>query len=780
MKRILSVLLLLTMLFSAAACSPAEAPATAPTPAPEITAKSATAEAQGFGGAVSVTVTVEGDTLTNVTATGDSETEGVGSRAIDELPAAMLEAGTVEVDAVSGATVTSAAVLLAAKAAYAEATGTAVKLATAMKAGTYTGEGIGYFLGEKVKVDVTVDESKITAIDVSLENGETKPILQSVIDLMVPRMVQAQSVAVDAITGATVSSNAVRTAVTEAVTAALVAGGSDAAAISAFQTVPAKVTGVTETIDTDVLVVGMGGSGTTSAVRAAETMQAAGKEVSVLAIDKAGKYGGTSSVTTEMMAINPTKIQAEFNNGDDFIDKAAMRKAWLAYTEGDAKTEMVDLMLDNSGSALDWLFYEQGFVFSTDPKVGFTPSDVYRCKYQYMPNDTGANKTFIGEYYDKIYKHYTELGGKYMLETEAYELIYDAASNTITGVKARNMDGTEYIINAKAVILATGGFAGNGEMETKYLSNEYYPLSGVWNQLGMKQNDGKMLQAAIGIGAGTYNIGISPMVHMAGVPITLTNYETHPIEGRLGRFTGRQAAWSEGDIPLNMVVAPNSLAVDANGARFASETGVAMLDPWKAGPKFYSIWSNDQVQYIKTKGFDYTDEMVAAAFLGFQATIPKNTPMALIEDVLADGIEAGFICKADTLADLAAQLGMDAATLENTVAAYNGYCETGVDGEFGKPAEYLDTIGAGPYYAVTGTSFCYSTCGGLDINERFNVLKEDGATPINGLYAVGTDSMGVLFTEKKPYVTFGGAAQGWSYTSGYLCGKIVAEAVMGG
>ncbi len=65
---------------------------------------------------------------------------------------------------------------------------------------------------------------------------------------------------------------------------------------------------------------------------------------------------------------------------------------------------------------------------------------------------------------------------------------------------------------------------------------------------------------------------------------------------------------------------------------------------------------------------------------------------------------------------------------------------------------------------------------GLDIDINFNVLQVDGKTPVNGLYAIGTDSIGVLFTEKKPYVTYGGAAQGgWAYTSGYLCGEIVAN-----
>jgi len=649
-----------------------------------------------------------------------------------------------------------------------------------MVPGTYTGSGQGFYLGEDVQVSVTVDENSILDIEVSRDNGESPTILQSVIDKMVPRIIEHQSVYVDTITGATASSGAVRHAVIDALTKALEAGGSDASAISAFQKEIDKVTDVTETINTGVLVVGMGGSGTAAAMRAAEIMHEADPDnVQVLAIDKAGKYGGTSSHTTEMFAVNPPKFQQEHNKGKDYMDKAGMRQAWLEYTEGDAKMDIVDLLLDNSGRALDWLIYEHDFKFAT-PMRGFTEEDIYECKYQYLPNDIAYNKDSIGKYFDGIYEDFIALGGEYMLETEAYELIYDDATNTVKGVKARSYDGTEYEIYADAVILATGGFAGSGEMTTKYLSNEYYPLKGEWKMYGMKQNDGKIIEDAIEKGAGTYNIGMCPIVHMAGTPTFLTQFEKHEVPGETGFFTGRPAVWSPADIPLNMVVAGDSLAVDTEGKRFAAETNLMMLDPWKAGPYYYSIWSNDQVQRIKEEGFtkEWIGLPVGLEFLGYQYPIPRNTPLPEIDEVLQAGIDADFVFKADTLTELAELINADPTTLEQTVAAYNGYCDAGNDPEFGKPADYLEKLGEGPYYAIVGAPYCYSTCGGLDIDINFNVLQVDGKTPVNGLYAIGTDSIGVLFTEKKPYVTYGGAAQGWAYTSGYLCGEIVAKSVI--
>ena len=669
----------------------------------------------------------------------------------------------------------------AAKAALNKARGTSAgAAAVSMKPGTYTGYGLGFRLFENIAVNVSVDEKSITAIDVSKDNGETKPILQSVIDKMVPRMLEQQSIGVDSITGATASSNAVRTAVTQALTEALKAGGSSPSAIEAFKKKAPKASGKAQVIDTDILVVGMGGSGITAATRAAEILHAEKPEnVRILVIDKAGKYGGTSSVTSEMFAINAPEFQQKFNDGKDYVDKAQLRKAWMAYTEGDAKPEIVDLLLDNSGKVVDWLMFKHGYKFST-PKRGFTDSDVYEVKYQYLPNDTGTKEYAItGSYFDGIVKDYTALGGKYMLETEAYELIYDKKSNTVKGVKARSYDGSEYEIRARAVILASGGFAGNGDMEIKYLSDKYYPLKGKWNQYGMHQNDGKMIAAAIDLGAGTYNIGIPPMVHVAGTPAFLTQFEKNKIPGVIGRMTGRTATWTSGDIPLNMVIAANSLAVDGNGERFTSEMGVGMLDPWKAGPRYFSIWSAEQVEKIKEEGFKVPSEGPGTAYLGHQTTIPANTPLPNAFEVLDAAVKAGFVYKADTLADLAKQINVKAGTLEKTVSTYNTYCETGKDLSFNKPAKFLDAIGKGPYYAVVGAPYCYSTCGGLNIDLNFKVLQSDGKTPVNGLYAVGTDSMGVLFTEKKPYVTFGGVAQGWAFTSGYMAGEEIAKSVLG-
>lgn len=729
-----------------------------------------TSTAAGFGGEITVSMTFDANEILEVNVTGDKETEGIGSNAVANLPALILEAQSGEVEAVSGATISSKAIIQAVEDCILQAKGEEKALeAVKMKPGTYTAYAESFQQGDGLNVSVTVNETEIVSIEVDMENtSDTPTVLQSAVDRLIPRMVEYQSVSIDAVTGATASSNAIKSAAEQAVAEALEAGGSDASAIENFY-VSIPKTDKEETLETDILVIGMGGSGTAAAVKAAEC------GAKVLAIDKAGRYGGTTGLTTEGLFVNPERFQEEHNNGQDYTDPDVLYNDWVAYGEGDSKPEIIHRMVYESGQVLDWLNYDHGYKVS-EPSTGFTPTDVYVTKYQWLPNDIMYNKDVLGQYFDGLWSDFEELGGTYMLETEGYALIYDEASNTVTGARARNVvDGTEYVINAKAVIDATGGFAGNAQMELELLRNDYYPLNGVWKLFGSHQNDGKMMQAAMDIGAGLYNESIPPEVHNSGTEKWITTaFEKNYIEGQVGEETGRPAFWSAGDLPANMGWSADSLAVGADGKRFTTETEVSFLGPWASGPNYYSIYSSTQIDKLAASGFDTDRSGPSASFLGSGSQIPMNTPIENAYEVLELAEQEGIVVKADTIEELAEKLNMNPQTLRETVDNYNHYCETGVDEEFGKDKSLLDPIGDGPYYGVIMASYCYGTVGGLDINERFEVLKEDGQTPIEGLYAVGTESIGVLFTEKKAYVTYGGANNGWGWTSGFLCGQEAA------
>lgn len=755
------------------------------------TAGTYSATAKGFGGDVTVTITVGEKYITDVRIEGNQETDGIGSKAVDELGSVIKEAQSWQVDGVSGATVTSNAVKAAAEEAIAQAKGEdSSSVSVKMVPGTYTATAQGFAKAELLEVSVTVSEDRIETIEVDPDNGETATVLQSAIDLMIPRMIENQSVTIDAVCGATVSSNAITEAVKSALVQAITAAGGQETDIKAFY-VDQPMSTAKEEMDVDVLVIGMGGSGFSAAMSAAQAQYelAGGDEskVSVLGIDKAGKYGGTSALTSSPMAVNPPSMVEE--KGSDYVDTDIFKQDWLSYTEGDAKEDLVDIMINKSGETLDWLM-DLGFEFA-EPVPGFgTPYEVV-CYYGegFVGSDgQTTDKSVVGGFFDKMMDAYEEIGGKYLLETEGTELILE--NGVVKGAKAKGADGTDYIIHAKAVILAGGGFAGNPEMEETYLTDKYYPIKGAWNLYGCAQNDGKTIEMALDAGAGTYNISVPPMVHIGGSAALMHDYPVNKIDGQIDMWTHRTATWSLNDIPMVMALAPDTMAVNMDGKRFTDESGLAMMDPWKAGPCFYSIWSDARIRDIKENGFEYAS---TGLFIN-QGGVPTATPIPEIYEVLDKAAEYGLVYKSDTIEGLAEEIGVDGKTLAESVKAYNAYCETGeANGEIEKAdriyspegadlgeAHYKKGIGQeGPFYAVKGASWCYSTAGGLNVDKEMRVLKEDGETPIEGLYAVGTDTIGVLLTEKKEYVKYGGAAQGWAFTSGREAGKNAVAFVTG-
>jgi fumarate reductase flavoprotein subunit len=131
----------------------------------------------------------------------------------------------------------------------------------------------------------------------------------------------------------------------------------------------------------------------------------------------------------------------------------------------------------------------------------------------------------IAGYFDHLLSDFECLGGRYLLETEALELLVDDEGK-VCGAKARRYDGLTYIIRAKAVVIGTGGFAGSAELTTELLQEDYFPLKGKWRLVGMHQNDGKMIRSALLNGAGTYNISVAPITHIGGPRYYYHAYET--------------------------------------------------------------------------------------------------------------------------------------------------------------------------------------------------------------------------------------------------------------
>lgn len=613
------------------------------------------------------------------------------------------------------------------------------------KDGTYTAEVTGFNLMGKVPVTVEIKDGKMVSIAIG-ENGETNGMPQMVEKYMIPRMLENQTVSVDVITGATSTSAAVRMGVM----LCLEQAGAD---MSQFNADLPKSDAVEE-YTVDVVVVGMGGSGTAAALSAAEA------GASVLALDKAGKWAGTSAVTSGPMAVNtPSQVAAEYAEwadpitgqkrvkkaGENLVDAEALYQDWINYTTVDgvqhAKTDVIRAVIDGSGEALDWLI-SYGFQF--DPAKGFVGG-----KWGIFTSYSG-NKKLTEDFFANAYAKYeSELGGKYLLETEATELI--VKDGKVAGVKAVKWDGTQVVVNAKNVILATGGFAGSEELMEQYLGE-------AWKLYGMAQNDGAGIKLATSVGAATYNIDMWPMSHFVAPYMIMAAFEA-----------------ADNDIPYGLVASAEVMVVDQTGTRFINEANIAM-NAYTNGAKYYTILSAEQIEILKTQGLS---KNASGRYLS-QGGVKADTPLTNIEAVIDKGIEMGYMYKADSLDALVAAIGnekMSADNLKTSVAAYNAAANGGEDA-LGKAADNFARLGAvkedSEYYvAITGAPYIYSTCGGLEVNVDMQVINEAGEV-IEGLYAVGTDSMGVMFTNTKGYTNYGGVAQGYAFWSGRVAGAHAA------
>lgn len=706
------------------------------------------ATAKGFGGPVTVKITVDAKRINEVKAEGPSETRGVGSRAIEELPSAILKAQSANVDGISGATYSSNALKLAANQALSQAMG---KSATAaiMKDGQYEATARGFNLLTPVAISVAIAQNKITAITIG-KNGETNGMPQVVQSKLVPRIIEAQSLAIDALSGATATSNALLGAVRNC----CIQAGASESSLYRKAAAPARKN---QEYTADVVVVGMGGSGTAAALSAAE------HGLKVIAIDKAAKWGGTAVVTSGPMGINvPSQVKAEIPNwqdpvskqtrvkaaGEKLVDDEALFKDWVEYTNvdgvQDSKTEIVKEIMDRSGGVIDWL---GGYGFKFTPAVGFVGG-----KWAIFTSYVG-NKALTEDFFATAYKRFTdEMGGRYLLETEATKLLMK--DGKAVGVLAKSRDGGTVTIHAKAVVLATGGFGGNDALMKKYLGES-------WRLYGMAQNDGAGILMATEQGAATKNITMPPMSHFVAPYFIITKFD-NPMDN---------------DIPYGMVCSPEVMAVDQSGARFVNEEDIAM-NAYKVGAKYFTIFSKEQIDILREKGFGAA---ASGRYLS-QGGVKANVPLANIDQVMEEGIKRGFIYKSDSIKGLAAAINNGRMSEKALLASIEGY-GAGPNGQdpFKKPAQRFERLGTpgknSEYYvAVTGAPYIYSVCGGLDVNAKMQVLKA-GDKVLDGLYAVGTDSMGVLFTNKKGYANYGGVAQGYAYTSGKIAGEEIAAAL---
>ena len=326
--------------------------------------------------------------------------------------------------------------------------------------GVFSGEGTGY--GGTIAVNVTLENSAITGIEVTSSN-ETQGIGTVAIDKLIPEIIETQSVALDAVSGATRASEGLLAAVT----AALESSGAD---MTGFQTAPEKaVAGETVVQHRDIVVVGAGPAGMTAGIYAAE----GGADVLVLEkMSTVGGAGAISSGATDSYGSQFAKEKGIEDSAEQL--KADMTTAGHGYNQED----LVDLFIENAGETFDWLV-SLGVEYG-DP----TPSEEHSVNRVFLATGSGVSIT------NAIEKRCEEAGVEILLETKATELITE--DGKVTGVKAEGSDGTAYEIYANAVVLATGGYGANSDLLTDSLaSTPYYGAA-------CSTGDGHLMAQAVG------------------------------------------------------------------------------------------------------------------------------------------------------------------------------------------------------------------------------------------------------------------------------------------
>ena len=691
------------------------------------------ASSAGFHSDVTVTVTVDETSITEVTLDVSGETEGIGAAAGDALAGQILEAQSAEIDGVSGATVTSSATKVALTACLAEAAGETGEKAPVAD-GTYSGTAPSFGFLTQMTCDVTFEDGAITSIEVVEESDSaTGEWFANAEELLIPRILDSQSLAVDAITGATTSSNAIKSCVAAAIDAA---GGNSAQWHDPIE----KKTDTVRIEDYDVIVVGMGGSGVMSYCAAAE------QGASVFGIEAAGKIGGDSVCTYGPMALNSEYLKETFTNGEDYIDEDAVYNTWIEYVGSEDKADVIHKAVYQSGSALDYYVENFGFEFEGLGLLGsFVVPEWTQlwCVYSADDDNTswnvlGPNKTFQFLRALDIANGMNEKN-QYMTELTATSLIFDEDGKAI-GVNAEYYDGTAYEIYGKTIILATGGFLGNEDMMKEYLGSTICTIGDI-------VNDGTGIQMGISAGGATYMMGTLPMVHISQVPNLIRNddltADQKAILSALALTTDQTMVTTEGNLWGN---------TNQSGTE---EEGITVEIVFAPEFRYYVVYSQEDIDAIRETGLTETQAAATSQFMGQGGTLPAaGTPVADIDTILTVGEEYGNVIKADSLSALAAAIGCNE---ENLSTALEG----------------VDTT----YYAVSCNSYAYATVGGLDVDANMNVLREDG-TAIENLFAVGQDSEGVCNVDGKAYTPWGGQAQSWTFVSGQIAGQRAAAVAM--
>ena len=467
----------------------------------------------------------------------------------------------------------------------------------------------------------------------------------------------------------------------------------------------------------DVVVVGSGTAGTCAALRAAEL----GKKV--VCIEKNTALGGTSVFAEGLCGIG-SKYQTD--QGID-VDKAAVLADTMNYHHYACLGPVVRSFINNCGKTIDWLEGE-GVTFSSVVALG----ESY--PVWHLPADESGAPTHMQAVLDILQKNAQDLGVEFRTSAPMTDLAVE--NGTVKGAYIGS-GNSETLLEAPAVILASGGYANNAELFEKFTGRPYDSVH-VW---GMTGRDGDGIIAATGSANADTHIPSAVMYHT-------------------GRIEGTDAF---SDIPNFVLTMQPTMRVNASAERYFNEAVTsdfsATGNVLTTNAANYVIFDDAYIEYIEQQG-PFCPMPNLGAFVG--------QPFECRE-----GIEScKGVVKADSIEELAEKLGLDKETLSQSVSRYNEFCSQGLDEDYGKPAEQLLAVEKAPFYGAYITPTLFTTVGALRVNENMQVIDTEGH-PITGLYAAGGDAAGIYGANYDVDVC-SGSQQGWAATSGRLAAEYLS------
>ena len=316
-----------------------------------------------------------------------------------------------------------------------------------------------------------------------------------------------------------------------------------------------------------------------------------------------------------------------------------------------------------------------------------------------------------------VHDHLIREGIDIRLATPALRLIADPATREVRGVRV-SRDGVGHAIEARrGIVLASGGFEGNADMKAQFLEGK--PVLNA----AARMNNGDGIRMAQDLGAALWH-----MWHVHGAYGFRHSDPGYPYAIRMKRFPD----WFPGEADkANLRMA--WILLDRNGRRFMSEYQPYTQD---TGVRPLAYFDPVTQCYPRNPAFMLCDEDGRKMYpLGKATSNDEGIRYAWSDDNLKE-VESGILKRAHTLAGLAAQLGLDAAAVEQSVKRWNGMCARGSDEDFARPAGSMTPIGTPPYYGAPVWATLSNTQGGPVHDAQQRVIDVYGK-PIPRLYSAG-------------------------------------------